>query len=649
MRSVKITLLILTVAALLRFVVALKLPLNFLHIAGHDDALYMRLATSIATATWLGGFDQFTLMKGPGYPVFLAISSISGLPLTATHALFQISAVAVTAWSVFRLTESRTLSIVTFLLLAFHPVAFLPEMQRVIRDQIYWGQTLMIFSLFAVLMFAPPRRHVLSLLLGAFVGSILGWAWLTREEGIWFLPGLGLLLAGAILTAAPSRPRLLSLGQACAMAAGGFLAMNAAYLTGNRIIYGSFVGVDVKERNFVSALGALQRIDSGSIRPFVPVPSAARTEAAKVSATFAPLAAVLEPGKALAWWRSPGCQVYPTTCDDFAGGWFVWAFRDAAAASGFYRSPNEASDKFGQIAADISAACLDGRLRCRRSWLDLLPPMSAEQWWSLPRIFGVLAARAAFLGAPGNVDTPPSPTHIAHELFNRYWAFLNYPVISPTAGMRVALRGWYDDAQSVEWPSFKAYSQSGGELPFVEVRRLPGAAPQTSDERGARHQLEVSFICPDSCAIAALRQNSPEIRLFVDGGGTIDATQGSDRLHLDNVTRELIYAAPGHNLAVSVRAVLTRLYGILMPLLVCAGLLATIIGIVRSVRARRVQPLLLISLAAWALVGTRIIILGLIEASAFPAMGFTYLAPALFLSAIASLLSIGALTAKAQH
>ena len=86
-----------------------------------------------------------------------------------------------------------------------------------------------------------------------------------------------------------------------------------------------------------------------------------------------------------------------------------------------------------------------------------------------------------------------------------------------------------------------------------------------------------------------------------------------------------------------------------MPLLVCAGLLATIIGIVRSVRARRVQPLLLISLAAWALVGTRILILGLIEASAFPAMGFSYLAPALFLSAIASLLSIGALTAKAQH
>src|SRR6185503_9033865 len=156
----------------------------------------------------------------------------------------------------------------------------------------------------------------------------------------------------------------------------------------------------------------------------------------------------------------------------------------------------------------------------------------------------------------------------------------------------------------------KAYSQSGGELPFVEVRRLPGAAPQTSDKRGARHQLDMSFICPDSCAIAALRQNGPEIRLFVDGRGTIDATQGSARLHLDNVTRELIYAAPGHNLAVSVRAVLARLYGILMPVVVCAGLFATIIGIVRWVRARRVQPLLVISLAAWALVGTRIIILG---------------------------------------
>lgn len=98
-------------------------------------------------------------MKGPGYPAFLAVTSLSGLPLSAMHALFQIVATAVTAWGAYRLTASRTIAALVFLTLIFYPVGIMPELQRVFRDQIYWAQTLLIFSLFTLLFFAPPRRH----------------------------------------------------------------------------------------------------------------------------------------------------------------------------------------------------------------------------------------------------------------------------------------------------------------------------------------------------------------------------------------------------------------------------------------------------------------------------------------------------------
>ena len=131
-----------------RFVLVLNLPLLFLSEAGHDDALYMRLATNLAHGRWLGHFDQFTLLKAPGYSGFLAATAISGLPVSAAHALFQILALAITGWSVWRLTASKLIGGAVFLLLAFYPVGFSADIQRVIHDQIYWAQTLLVVSLF---------------------------------------------------------------------------------------------------------------------------------------------------------------------------------------------------------------------------------------------------------------------------------------------------------------------------------------------------------------------------------------------------------------------------------------------------------------------------------------------------------------------
>jgi|HubBroStandDraft_6_1064221.scaffolds.fasta_scaffold220775_2 hypothetical protein len=67
-----------TVAAV-RLAIVLNLPLLFLPKAGHDDGLFMRLGASLASGHWLGDFSQFTLMKGPGYPAFLAVTNFSGL------------------------------------------------------------------------------------------------------------------------------------------------------------------------------------------------------------------------------------------------------------------------------------------------------------------------------------------------------------------------------------------------------------------------------------------------------------------------------------------------------------------------------------------------------------------------------------------
>ena len=592
---------------------------------------------SLVSGDWLGRYDQLVLAKGPGYPAFLALSAVSGLSVAATHALFHIAAIAVAAWAVFRLTASLALTAIVFLLLVLHPVGIHPELQRIVRDQIYWAQSLAVFSLFAILFLAPPRGRRRALLLAVLAGAILGWAWLTREEGVWFLPGLGVVFVGALLRVVKQRPQLLSLLGSTAVAAAACLMVNATFAVGNRIAYGTYVGVDFKERNFVAAVAALQRI--GPVTPFVPVPHAARAQAAAVSPTFAPLAAALASGGPLAGWMGLDCATRPSTCGDFAGGSFVWALRDAAAMNGFYISAENASRKFGQLYGELSSACDDGRLRCRNKFLSLIPPMSGEQWLLMPRLFASAAKMVAFLGMPdGRVDRPSS-SHVARSHFLRTWEFLNFPLVTLPPVNNYVMTGWYYDAKSAAWPAFKVYSQNGDEIPGVGMKRLPSPDLASWSGNPTTNRLELTFQCPDQCTVVA-QSEGRELRLPVVAESARWVAGDSARLHVDTVFYQDPPYRSGITTGFAVRGVLVEIYRWLVPALTLAGILATALAAWLSLRCRILPPLLIVVLAAWTLVGTRMITLVLIDASSFTALKIQYAAPALYLAGLAAVLSI---------
>ena len=248
-----------------------------------------------------------------------------------------------------------------------------------------------------------------------------------------------------------------------AISIGVFLFVNAAFMTGNLIAYGSFIGVDFKERNFAATLDALNRVEAGPIIPHVPAPLAARTEVAKISPTFAPLAADLIPGKAPEVYFKLSCQYY-SKCSDLAGGWFVWALRYAADWNGFYASPETASRNFGQIASDIDRACSNGKLHCRRtSWFNFVPPMTTDQWLrSFPQSLLAVARQVAFLDVE-NVSSTASRTSLPPPRYVDYWEFLNFPLIESQAeDQQLTMRGWFYDSASTEWPTFRAYITMDG-------------------------------------------------------------------------------------------------------------------------------------------------------------------------------------------
>jgi hypothetical protein len=202
------------------------------------------------------------------------------------------------------------------------------------------------------------------------------------------------------------------------------------------------------------------------------------------------------------------------------------------------------------------------------------------------------------------------------------------------------VRGWYYDKYSTTWPAFKVYSSDGTAIDHQLDRRASRDLQiHFSDERAAENRFNISFHCPNECTIVVQKPEvSTELRLRISRSGSISATSDGATLYIDKV-RNFETAS----IASRVRDILVDIYAILMPSLLIGGMVAAVAGVVRACRARDLGAVLLVAVALWGAVATRIGILALIDASAFPATSLTYSAPASYLAVMAAILSLSAL------
>lgn len=397
--------------------VRLNTKLAYLPDALGDDGLYIILARHIADGDWLGPFNVFTLAKGPGYPIFLAASHFTGLPSTLSEALLFAACLAVFSFGIAKSSRSPVLGAFVFVLTILHP-SFLAE--RLSRENVYVAQMFFILGAVMLALLPDSRRH---LIWATAAGLMLSWFWLTREEGIWLVPGLGILICYAILKHLRSPAHLKNTLTSLGALVGLFLLGHAAVNTANLVTYGKFQGVDIKERNFQSALSSLQSVSDGTQIPYVPVSRSTRAFIYEVSPTFALLRDSFDPpnGKTTDY----GCKYYSWTCGDIAGGWFIWHLKGSAAGAGAYASPHAAAEFFAKIASEVESGCKDGRLHCSSNPISFMPRTSAEQFLTLPN---ALWKSVMYILNTSEMRIPAVSTGTAEQRASGL-ELLNYPLV----------------------------------------------------------------------------------------------------------------------------------------------------------------------------------------------------------------------------
>jgi len=338
---------------------AADIQLRFIANAAHDDALFIGQAISIMDGKWLGAFGPLTLSKGPTFPLFLAFLGKTGLPLQATQAVLH--AVACVAFDGVKhsLLSNWGLRLLLFSVLLFDPQTLsAAAMGRVLRSGIQPALTLPTLAGVIGLCVQSDRSLRRMIAWGALAGIAGAGFWYSREEGIWLVPSIALVLgAGAVAIWRRGRSARWRL-PVLALPIGVVLIGAVTLRITNARFYGAPIAVDVKDGGFPRAYGALVRITPQEKIPGVPVPREVRLRAYAVSPAFAELRPLLEGRVGEAWSQFGwGGMTEPFVRKEIRGGWFQWALREAAADTGRYQTAATASDFWNRVADEINAAC----------------------------------------------------------------------------------------------------------------------------------------------------------------------------------------------------------------------------------------------------------------------------------------------------
>lgn len=642
-KAIRTVIIVIATAAFL--VISAHTPIEIRADAIYDDALYITLGKHIAAGKWLGAYTPYTLMKGPGYSLFLAVNAWLGLPIGLSHAAFQCLAIGFFFWVFARISNMPWLAVCGFLIALWAPA---PYFARITRGAIYPGETLLVLGaiIYTLLATLPKGARIKW---GLLSGLLYGWFVLTREEGIWLTPGIAVIIAYAGWASWRKQAFVFCLIAPLTAMVISFAITQNVFSHLNQVNYGRNTGVETTGAPFKNTLAALQSVDVGTRIPYVPVSRQARFAIYAISPSFRTLKDYFDGPGGTPW--QYGCHFYPETCGDIAGGWFLWALRDAAASRGIYSSPVVAAQFYRAVTREIKQACSDGRLKCAPTLFALLPHISHSQWKQLPSSLLSGIRQISLLQRP-DIQAKPSSGYQSDMI--SALEFLGNPVhtASPKDTDIYRIEGWFY-SPSHDW--ITGQLTSGDQTSTISIARLdsPNLINAFNDSGALHQRFDFEISCATPCNFKLIDKTGASLSLNLAHmvGQKYSSHLGASILNIDQMTK---YPANGSSsdmrttASIAVRSFNAHLFSVFMPWLAAAAAVAILLVGIIALFTRRLTKIDAIAVAIWGLLLSRLFLLGIIDISSFPGMTSEYLAPAYVLICIAIPTSFAALYTSGQ-
>jgi hypothetical protein len=592
--------------------------------APHDASNFVEHAKAVLSGDWFGPYDNLTLIKGAVFPLYLAAVQETGLPLPLAHQLLYACACLIACIAAAPLIRNPYARLLAFAMLYFNPFTYGSFAWVAYRSQLTESEALIAVSC-AFAIFVRRRQPALSLV-PWIAGLDVSFAafWLTREEGVWLVPCLAILLT-AYLWAIRRETRRELLRRAAVLSSLGLVWVAAVGLVtivnGHR--YGWYTTVEMQAPEFVSAYNALARIEAAPVY-HVAVPRAAREIAYAASPAAAELRAGLE-GTNGKGWTSSSCTAW-NVCGDIGGGWFMWAFRDAVAIAGHYKSATEARAFYVELARQLDAACDSRKIRCLGKARTLAPPVTRSDMLTIAGRF-VDAARA--VSTFSQIALEHWPPSARNPRLEEDYEFVTRSVL--IADPATTFEGWLVHgplhAVQVEGPSGPDASAAIVFRPSPDIQAVFARdAKRRTDETGIA-RFTVTGDCPQGCSLVLTDAREKRTRIPLDAS-TVNFRADGLVYHLDQANTRAALAENFDDRAK--RGILRRiawLYQAVLPYSVALALILTVLRTLRAFRRRSLAAAAHALLAAAVLAGGAVLlaILAIIDVTSFPAFSPEYM------------------------
>jgi hypothetical protein len=341
---------------------------------------------------------------------------------------------------------------------------------------------------------------------GVALGLVSAAYWMTREEGVWLVPTVTVVMTVALMgiwkpnwrpifqqgTFLPRSTHLKMIAVPLAVAFVVFTAADSLVAGVNYHHYRIFETNEFRSKSFLRAYGATQRIKPDQWSPFITFPKDARERAYAVSPAARELESAYEGSIGNAWVRlSCTAKGKPEPCTEVEAGWAIWEFRDAVAHAGHYRSGAEAMHYYDTLADQINAACDRGAIQCLPPRATLLPPFRWEYLGESVQA-GKAIARVVFSMTDGFIVPIRRPSADFPNFTDTIDA------VPPPKKENAFFKGW---VAATEMPMLRLVADDGRSFES-SIKITPAPNILTSHPTLKGEHFELTTNCPvDVCAL----------------------------------------------------------------------------------------------------------------------------------------------------
>ena len=345
--------------------------------AGHDEGLFFALARNIKLTGWLGKYNQLTLAKVPGYPIWLFLCNTFGLSEFRVKVFLYIfsSFFFSKVLSKFFCSRKKLSSSIIFILLLFNPIIFTNVFYRTTRDGVYISLISLIVACLINMYVINKKTSFIESFIFYFA---LFFSYLFREENVLILFLLFIFqLSNLFLYYGKSFFKELKKSDILELITKYskpwlVLFLLISVISGvNYFKYGYF-GINSRNMTeYKKAVGAIYRASYNQSERYLTVKQKDRELIYKNSPSFSLLKDVLDGTDAR--WKREIRNKNGKLVNDF-GGWFEWAFKSAIQKKGLSSSLNSEREFLLKVSDEINQSCDKGLIETEiKQYRQVLP------------------------------------------------------------------------------------------------------------------------------------------------------------------------------------------------------------------------------------------------------------------------------------